>query len=182
MHVNSTVRAFGLVVILLGCGPNNPQVAAPTVQPVTAPVTFALVDQAGHEVSSSSLRGRVTIGALVTTYDLASQLVLRRVNQALGSYSPRINAFAIVLEAPSYAVLIEAFSDSLDLHFPIVMADQASLDGGGPLGPIDYVPTLVFLDPEGRIVERLRGPVSPEQILTVLDRISRPGPGEIPQP
>lgn len=135
-----------------------------------SPLQFAFVDQAGKPVSSETLHGRPTIAALVTTYDLASQLVLRRVNQALGSYVPRINAFAVILEPPSYAVLAPAFSHSLGLHFPVVMADQASLEGGGALGPIDYVPTLVVLDAEGRVVERLKGVVASEQIKAALDR------------
>ena len=140
---------------------------------------FEFVDPAGTSVSSETVRGRATIAALVTTYDLASQLVLRRVNQALGSYVPRINAFAVILEPASYGVLAPAFADSLDLHFPVVMADQASLEGGGVLGPIDYVPTLVILDPAGRVVERLKGLVGAEQLEAALDRASG---REIPKP
>lgn len=172
MQAKSTSIALGMA-LLLGCSAANSPAAEPDVPAVAPPLSFTFVGQRGEEVSSSALRGRITIVALVTTYDLASQLVLRRVNQALGSYSPRINAFALVLEAPSYAVLVESFSESLDLHFPVVMADQASLDGGGPFGPIDYVPTLVFLNREGSALERLRGPVSPEQVTAVLDRLSR---------
>lgn len=171
MQAKSTWIAIG-IVLLLGCSPANTSRVEPEVPSVAPPLSFTFVGQGGEEVSSRTLRGRITIVALVTTYDLASQLVLRRVNQALGSYSPRINAFALVLEAPSYAVLVESFSESLDLHFPVVMADQASLDGGGPFGPIDYVPTLVFLNRDGGAVERLRGPVSPEQVTAVLDRLS----------
>lgn len=157
------------VLLLVGCGGSAPGPRVTRARNFGEPVAFSFVDQAGEAVSSDSTRGRVTIAALVTTYDWGSQLVLRRVNQALGSHAPRINAFGVVLEAPSYGVLVSAFSNSLGLHFPLVMADQASLEGGGPFGPIDYVPTLVVLDRFGRVIERLKGLVSAEQIDGALD-------------
>lgn len=160
-------------LVLTSCVQVDTPVEEPTPQPISAPILFSYVDHAGREVSSRTTRGRVTIAALVTTYDLASQMNLRRVNQALGSYSPRINAFALVLEPPSYRILADSFAKSLDLHLPLVMADQASLDGGGPFGPIDYVPTLVFFDRRGRIVERLRGPLTAEQITEALGRANQ---------
>lgn len=187
-----TARALKLrqlvwaVVCLLEAGCSRPPTESKTPSPVALgePVSFVFLAQGGAEVSSESLRGRATLVALVTTYDWASQLVLRRVNQALGSYAPRINALAIVLEPPSYGVLVEAFSRSLGLHFPVVMADQASLEGAGPLGPIDYVPTLVVLDEEGRVVERLRGLLSAEQIYAALDHATgahhQTAPAEVP--
>lgn len=176
--------ALALIAVLLGasCGGAAPAARTSRARALGEPVEFVFVDQSGARVSSESTRGRVTIAALVTTYDWGSQLVLRRVNQALGSHVPRINAFGVVLEAPSYGVLVSAYSNSLGLHFPLVMADQASLEGGGPLGPIDYVPTLVILDPQGRVVERLKGLVSPEQIHAALDRAGGSAPRrEIPE-
>jgi hypothetical protein len=165
--------ALWLGSLLAACVQVDTPIEEPKPQSVTTPIHFSYLDHAGREVSPKTTRGRVTIVALVTTYDLASQMNLRRVNQALGSYSPRINAFALVLEPPSYRVLVDSFAKSLDLHLPLVMADQASLDGGGPFGPIDYVPTLVFLDRQGRMVERLRGPLSAEQIREALGRANR---------
>ena len=161
-----------LAVAAEACVAHTPSV--PEAPPAVGgnPLRYAFVDQAGNSISSDTMRGRPTIAALVTTYDWASQLVLRRVNRALGSYVPRINAFAVILEPPSYGVLAPAFAESLGLHFPVVMADQASLDGGGALGPIDYVPTLVVLDPAGRVVERLKGLAEAEQIKAALDRAS----------
>src|SRR6187549_1152406 len=106
---------------LLGCGAGEPPVHEPSYVVLGSPLRFEFVDQAGKPVSSESMHGRPTIAALVTTYDWASQLVLRRVNQALGSYVPRINAFAVVLEPASYGVLASAFAETLELHFPVVM-------------------------------------------------------------
>lgn len=171
MALKSTVAGV-VVAIATACGGTNPSVRERTPAVNGAPLSYAFVDHTGAPVSSETMRGRATIAALVTTYDWASQLVLRRVDQALGSYVPRINAFAVILEPPSYAVLAPAFAHSLSLHFPVVMADHASLEGGGALGPIDYVPTLVVMDGQGRVVERLKGLVDSEQIKAALDRAS----------
>lgn len=161
-----------LAFVAVGCVANTPNVREAPSPSRGNPLRFTFVDPAGNTISSETMQGRPTIAALVTTYDWASQLVLRRVNRALGSYVPRINAFAVILEPPSYGVLAPAFAESLSLRFPVVMADQASLDGGGPLGPIDYVPTLVVLDPAGRVVDRLKGLVEADQIKAALDRAS----------
>jgi hypothetical protein len=135
---------------------------------VGPPINYAFSDFDGHEVSSHTMQGRATLAVLMTTYDWASQLVLRRVNQTLLSFVPKINAFGVVLEATSYAVLVPPFQKSLELRFPLVMADLGSLDGGGPFGPIDYVPTVVVLDGFGRVHKRLEGPVTVEELTRAL--------------
>ncbi len=125
-------------------------------------------------MSSNTLRGRATLVVLVTTYDVASQLMLRRVNQTLGSFVPRINAFGVVLEAASYAVLVPPFHKSLELQFPLVMADLGSLEGGGPFGPIEYVPTVVVLDQAGRVHRTLKGLVTVDELTKALRAIDEP--------
>lgn len=134
------------------------------------PLEFSYVAPDGTPISSETMRGRTTLVALVTTYDWASQLLLRRVNQALVSHVPRLNALGVVLEDPSYSVLLDTFSNSLDLAFPLVMADQATLDGSGPFAPLAYVPTLLVLDAGGGLVARLQGPVDRAQIDSALEQ------------
>ena len=66
---------------------------------------------------------------------------------------------ALVLEPPKNAPLAEAFAATLDLPFPIAMADQATLEAHGPFGPIDTVPTTIVLSPDGAEVWRHEGAV-----------------------
>ena len=124
-------------------------------------------------VSSATTRGRVTVLAFVTTYDMASQLVLRRLGDVLVRFTPRANAAAVVLEAPRYAELLPAYSASLQLPFPVVMADFATLQGQGPFASIQRVPTLVVLDRAGREVSRHQGSLSADEIESELARASR---------
>jgi hypothetical protein len=116
------------------------------------------------------MRGRVTALLFITTYDLASQLLVRRLSEVIGSFAPRANAAAVVVEAPRYAELLPAYRQAMSLPFPVVMADFATLQGGGPFGGILNVPTLIVLDRDGRQTWRHEGPVERDQIEDALRR------------
>ncbi len=144
-------------------------VASPAVSPAAGrALSFSFLTPDGSVISAESMRGRSVLVALVTTYDWGSQLLLRRVNQTLRSHVPRINAFGVVLETANYSVLLDTFSRSLDLAFPLAMADEATLNGGGAFAPVNYVPTLLVLDAQSRLVASLQGPVARAEIEAAL--------------
>lgn len=118
----------------------------------------------GEELSAESMRGRVTALVFVTTFDLASQIAAKRLNQALHTHRPRINAGAVVLEAPKYAPLADVFRTSLDLSYPVALADLAMLAQNSTLGEIRSVPTLVVFDAQGREAWRWSGAFSAEDL------------------
>ncbi|HYQ46935.1 MAG TPA: TlpA family protein disulfide reductase [Polyangiaceae bacterium] len=124
----------------------------------------------GEEVSAESMRGRVTALLFVTTFDLASQLAAKQLNQALHTHTPRINVAAIVLEAPKYAPLADVFRTSLKLSYPVAIADLAMLSQSSTLGGVHSVPTLIILDKEGREVSRNYGAFSDEDLDRWLTR------------
>jgi hypothetical protein len=132
------------------------------------PVEFSYFAPDGTRFDSASTRGRVTAILLLTTYDMNSQLVARRLNDVLHSFKPRFNAGAVALEPAKYAVFLEPFKESLGLHYPVVLADQATLQGEGALADGIEVPTLVVLDVEGRPLWRLSGPATEQQIRNAL--------------
>jgi hypothetical protein len=136
------------------------------------PLEFSFSGADQEVVSSANTRGRVTVLVFVTTYDMASQLVLRRVGDVLVRFVPRANAAAVVLEPPRYADLLLAYRDSLQLPFPVVMADFATLQGRGPFASIQRVPTLLVLDRTGREVARRQGTLAVEEIERELARAS----------
>jgi hypothetical protein len=124
----------------------------------------------GEELSAESMRGRVTALVFVTTFDLASQLAAKRLNQALHTHVPRINAGAVVLEAPKYAPLADVFRTSLQLSYPVAIADLATLAQNSTLGEVRSVPTLILLDPQGREALRHYGAFTSEELETWLTR------------
>jgi hypothetical protein len=118
---------------------------------------FALGTTDGEELSSANTRGRVTVLVFVTTFDMASQVVARRLNEVLLAHHPRINAGAIVLEAPKYAPLADVFKSALDLSYPVALADLPMLEQSSGLGEVKSVPTVLVLNGEGREIVRKSG-------------------------
>ena len=139
----------------------------------SAPVAFhfpAVGDDAA--VSSQTMRGRPTVLVFITTFDLACQVLARRLGELVVDFTPRANAAAVVIEAPQYAELLPAYREALSLPYPVVMADFATQSGAGPFGPVTVVPTVIVLDREGRQVWRHDGAVDSSEIEAALRRAS----------
>lgn len=131
---------------------------------------YVLGTTAGEEVSAATMRGRVTALLFVTTFDLASQLAAKQLNQALHTHVPRINVAAVVLEAPKYAPLADVFRSSLKLSYPVAIADLELLGRNSTLGEVRSVPTLIILDKRSREVSRHYGAFSNEELDDWLTR------------
>lgn len=170
-----TLLAGAAICICLAgsaCAPQASQAPTTPEAPRAAPIDFAFPPIDGVVVSSETTRGRATLLAFITTYDLVSQMLVRRLGEVVVEFTPRANAVAVVMEAPSYADLLPAYRESLSLPFPVVMVDFATEQGQGPFGDIAKVPTLVVLDREGREVWRHQGPLGSEEIRAALRRAS----------
>ncbi len=127
----------------------------------------------GEEISADGMHGRVTLLLFVTTFDLASQVAAKRVNQVLHTHRPRINAAAVVLEAAKYAPLADVFKSTLELGYPVAIADLELLQRSSTLGDIDRVPTLLVLDAEGREMYRKNGNFTVEELEGWLEHAQR---------
>jgi len=127
----------------------------------------------GGEISAEGMRGRVTVLVFVTTFDLASQVAAKRVNQLLHAHRPRINAAAVVLEAAKYAPLADVFRSSLELSYPVAIADLPTVQQSSTFGEILSVPTALVLDAQGREVVRKSGNFTVSELETWLARAER---------
>lgn len=137
-------------------------------------IGFVYTTTTGEELSSQTTRGRATAVLFITTYDLGSQVMVRRLDAVLRSHTPRANGAALVLEAPKYVVMADAFRTALNLSFPVAMADQ-KVGENGPFGRVDRVPTLVVLDRDGVEVLRRVGAASESELREALAAASRRG-------
>lgn len=171
------LRPFRLSLTLLAALPSGcvstsapaPVAVAPE-PPRGEPLEFSFSGSEQEVVSSATTRGRVTLLVFVTTYDMASQVLLRRIGEVMVRFVPRINVAAVVMEAPRYAELLPAYRDSLQLPFPVVMTDFATQQGQGPFASIQHVPTVLVLDRMGREVARRQGLLDVEEIESELKR------------
>jgi len=162
------LAALGLTLTTLIACASAPEGGSKLPGPVPDPLQFSFYAADGTRFDSAGTRGRVTVILILTTYDLNSQLVARRLNELQRTYKPRFNAGAVVLESMKYAVLVEPFKASLGLTYPVVLADHDMLQGQGAFGAVT-VPTLILLDPEGRPVWRVTGPATEQQLRKALN-------------
>jgi hypothetical protein len=137
------------------------------------PVEFLYGTPSGETLSSANTRGRVTVLLFVTTFDLPSQLMAKRLDVVARRHRPRVNAGAIALEPPNDAPLVEVFRSSLGLGYPVGLTNGTLLDEKGPFGTIDQVPVLVVLDSRGVEVARAEGVVSEAELDAALTRAAR---------
>lgn len=138
-----------------------------------APVEFAYGTPSGETLSSAGTRGRVTAILFVTTFDLPSQLMAKRLDVVVREHKPRANAGAVALEAPNDAPLVEVFRSSLGLSYPVALTNTTGFEAPSPFGRIDQVPVLVVLDRRGREVARAEGVVSEREIDDALTTAAR---------
>lgn len=96
----------------------------------------------------------MTLIAFVASYDTASQAQARYLKQLYRRHVPRINVAVLVLEPAHHQPLVQAFSEALQLPFPVAMADAATIRGQGPFAGLQHVPAAVLLDRDSREVWR----------------------------
>jgi hypothetical protein len=165
-------RLLGVVSLLGACASGSDGAKASAPRARSAPVVFAYGVPAGGALESGTTRGRVTALLFVTTFDLPSQVMARRLDEALRTHRPRINAGAIAVEAPNAAPLVDVFRSTLGLGYPVALTGGGPLDAGA-FGTIDRVPTLVILDARGREVHRSAGVMEREELERLLTEAAR---------
>jgi hypothetical protein len=129
---------------------------------------FAYTTLDGRTVTSAGYRGRMTLIAFVTTYDLGSYVQARYVNTVFRRHKPRINALVLVLEPPENRELVHAFIEQYGLRCDVAMADQDTISGRGPFPDLQSVPSIVLLDREGHEVWRNLGIVEADRLSAVI--------------
>lgn len=159
-----------LVAVACGSAPSRPTESAPRRG---KPIEFMYGTPTGETLSSANTRGRVTALLFVTTFDLPSQLMAKRLDAVARRHRPRVNAGAVALEAPNNAPLVEVFKTSLGLTYPVGLTNRTRVDEKGPFGAVDQVPVLVVLDSRGVEVARAEGVVSELEIDQALTRAAR---------
>ena len=161
---------IGAVAVVVACGGSSEEAQSARVR-THVPRAFDFVTIDGRRLSTAATAGRTTVIVIITTYDLGSQVVMRELASVARTRTPRINAGAVVLEPPKNAPLVEAYAHSLEVSFPVALADQATLEARGPFGSVKVVPTTVVLDADGNEVWRREGAMTHAEINDVLDDI-----------
>jgi len=147
-----TMGVLVTAAALLSCSgePRPPAIDLPRTTTLGSQLRFAYQAIDGRPISSESMANRVTLIGFLTTYDVHSQAEARLLAAIERHHAPRINVAALMLEAPENLPLVEAFTASLGLAYPVAIADGATIAGEGPFAGLHQVPSVVVLDRAGR--------------------------------
>ncbi len=135
--------------------------ALPTLDYSFAGVDGEVIDRARHS-------GRVTVLLFVTTFDLASQVQARRLQDLFRTHVPRTNAAAIVLEAPKYVDLAREFREQLALSYDVAITDKKALETHPILSRVQTVPTWIVLNRASAIIFVGTGALTPARLEEVV--------------
>jgi hypothetical protein len=153
-------------VVLAGCGGSSrsAEAALPGVSTVAGSpaLSFEFDSLDDRPVSGEATRGKPTIIAFVTTGSLPAQaqvdflvaMAQRDADRASANYA------LVALDPRENRELVELYSKTLHVPFPVAMADDTLRSGAGPFGDVTVVPVTVVLDRAGRVVARIAGRVA----------------------
>jgi hypothetical protein len=161
-----------LSILLAGCA-SKPAEDPVGVSRATPPgggqvVVFSYDSLDARPLNSDAVRGKPTVLAFITTYDLTSQaqvnFLVAMAKNDRGEEGWRVNYGLVALQERTERELIEVYRANLGVTFPVALADPGTISGGGPFGDVHHIPTVVILDREGRIVWRRSGLAKSEEI------------------
>lgn len=159
----SLAASLGMLVTACGGAQGEPATEVTAAERGEV-MSFAWGTTDGGVVDSQALRGRVTVLLFVTTFDLASQAQAKHLEDVYRTHKPRINAVAVVMEAPKYAPLARSFAEVLGLSYPVALVDDATRMGQGPFGAVRSVPSWVVLDRDSRLTFAYAGVLSVDDL------------------
>jgi hypothetical protein len=156
-----------------GASPPKPEAAiGSSGTPQTGVLEYSFDSLDAHPLSSAAMRGKPTVVAFISTYDLESQAQVDYLATMAKHDGDRVNYAMVALEPPENRELVEAFRRFVAEKFGVTLltalGDPATIAGGGPFGDVHVVPTVVILDREGKVAWRKTGLGKSDEIRTVL--------------
>ena len=141
--------------------------------PVHEPTAGSVVDFEfdsldARPVSTPATRGKVTVLAFVTTYDLGSQAQVNFLVAMAKHDGTEVNYVLVALEKKSERELVEVYKNNLGVSFPFALADEATIAGGGPFGDVHKIPSVVVLDRAGKIVFKKTGLAKSDELRAAM--------------
>ena len=164
------VVSLSLSVGLAGCRGSPPLApvgvsGAPTLN-VAIAFHYDSLDE--RQVSSDALRGRPTVIAFVTTWDLMSQAQVDFLVAMAKNDVDRVNYALVALQEVKDRELVEVYRSKLGVTFRVALGDKETIAGGGPFGDVHNVPTIVVLDRDGRVAWQRVGLAKSEDLRAAL--------------
>lgn len=177
-HSHGALRAPCLAGVLLvgvllvgACASSNaaqPEPVGVSTRPESPGVSFVFDSLDDREVSIRALRGKPTVLAFGTTWDLMSQAQVRYLMAMSEHDGEKVNYVMVALEGRSSRELVELYRQRLKIGFRVALADMRSVNGIQGFEDIRQVPHTIVLDSAGRIVFSHPGLAKSDEIRKAL--------------
>jgi thiol-disulfide isomerase/thioredoxin len=145
------MRALAAVLLLSACASQT------SANLPEGRVALRLHTLEGETVTLGSLRGKVVLVTVVTTWSDFALLEVPRFKKLAEKHGDALAIVTIALdEDPRMA---EIFRDTFEIPYLVTTVEDPKhfTSEDGPFGPITIIPTSVLLDREGNIVARMDG-------------------------
>ena len=166
----SKAAAWAMALMLVLAAYQMPDLTAATepAAGATAPAElapdFTLAALDGAMVQLSTLRGRWVLVNFWATWCAPCREEMPYLDGLAANHADRLTVLAVNMREPEDAVA--AFVAELDLRLPVLLApDDATLLAYNVRG----LPISFLIDPEGAVVQRMVGPVTPGRIEAKID-------------
>jgi thiol-disulfide isomerase/thioredoxin len=130
-----------------------------------APLRFVFDSLDARPVSSDATRGKPTLVAFVTTWNLACQAQVGYLVAMAKNDGDRTNYVLVGLHEPAERELVEQYRDVLHVPFPVALGDSMQT---AAFGDVSAVPTVVLLDASGREVWRKVGLAKSDELRAAM--------------
>jgi thiol-disulfide isomerase/thioredoxin len=168
-------RALGVAALLFlaaiaGCGGSRATEPPPGTSfvPARPAAAFSFESLDTRPVSSAAFAGKPVVLAFIATWDLLSQAQVRFLDQMSKHDVDKVSYVAVFLQETKDRELIEVYRSTLNVTFPMAIADRGTLAGTGPFGDVHTVPTVVVLDGSGNVRFQKVGLAKTEEIRAAL--------------
>ena len=160
--------AIFLMLALAGCQMPDlaaaPQPAAGASAPAELAPDFTLAALDGAAVQLSTLRGRWVLVNFWATWCAPCREEMTYLDGLAAQHADRLTVLAVNMRESEDAVA--AFVAELDLHLPVLlMPDDGTLLAYNVRG----LPISFLINPDGAVVQRMVGPVTPGRIEAKID-------------
>lgn len=169
----TTERAIALACLLAaasagGCAKRSGPPVGTSSVPMTSserePAIFAFESLDERPVDSKATRGKVTVLAFITTWDVASQGQVDFLVAMAKNDGDKVFYGLVVMQDRKERELIEVYRSKLEVTFPVALGTPDVMEPDGPFGNVQVVPTVVILDRGGHVVWRSEGITKSDEI------------------
>lgn len=121
----------------------------------------------GQPWETQNLKGKLVLLNLWAAWSPASAKELPEVVDLNEKFSSKglVTLGVCLDDAPPAGLLV--FAERHGIHYPLVRPGDTTLD---LLNPIETIPYTLLLDPDGKILQRFRGPFKPAEVREAVEK------------